>query len=160
MILDKIRCLAAYKSLLDSIQNGQELAPLGMMRTARFPILAGLWQDLQRPIFYITDRQDKASSAVDELGFWQRGAQFYSFTEPTTLFYEENAWSSNVRQDRLEALARLAKNYLPGHEETSDPPMLFASAKSVMTRTVPRRDFIKSILRISTYIKTSSKAIN
>jgi transcription-repair coupling factor (superfamily II helicase) len=157
MILDKIKGLSSYQSLLDSIRSGQEIKPLGLIRTARFPILAGLWQDLKRPIFYLTDRQDKVSTAVDEMEFWQRGAQYFSFTEPTTLFYEDSGWSNNIRQDRLETLSTLAKYFLPGNDVNALPPMILSSAKSVMTRTIPRRDFLKSILRISTNVRMPQK---
>ncbi len=149
MILDNIRQLSSYQTLLDSIRNGVVPDPLSLIRSVRLPIVAGLWQDLNCPVLFITSRQEKASSAMDELEFWQPGMRLFSFTEPTPLFYEEAGWSSNTRQDRLATLTSLAGYHLPGTEINPSPPVIISSAKSLMTRTMPRRDYLKSILRIA-----------
>lgn len=149
MIFDPIRKLPAYQGMVDSIRRGNEIEPLNLIRAIRLPIVTALWQDLQRPILIITDRQEKASTAMDELEFWQPGLRTYNFTEPTPLFYEEAAWGSNVRRDRISTLTTLAEYHLPGMSTNPTPPMIISSAKSLMTRTMPRRDFLKSILRIN-----------
>jgi transcription-repair coupling factor (superfamily II helicase) len=149
MILDNIRQLSSYQTLLDSIRRGVVPNPLSLIRSVRLPIVAGLWQDLNLPVLFITSRQEKASSAMDELEFWQPGMRIFGFTEPTPLFYEEAGWSSNTRQDRLATLTSLAGYHLPGTQISISPPVIISSAKSLMTRTMPRRDYLKSIMRIA-----------
>ena len=97
---------------------------------------------------------------MDELEFWQPGMRLFSFTEPTPLFYEEAGWSSNTRQDRLATLTSLAGYHLPGVETKSSPPVTISSAKSLMTRTMPRRDYLKSILRIANNTQKPQKQLD
>lgn len=149
MILDRIRKLRNYRDMVDGLKNGDETDPFNLIRAVRLPVVAAIWQDLQRPILFITDRQEKAATALDEIEFWQHGLRTFNFTEPTPLFYEEAAWGSNIRRDRIATLAALAKYHLPGGDQDSTPPMIISSAKSLMTRTIPRRDFLRSIIRIA-----------
>ncbi len=149
MILDRIRELHAYKRLVDSLITAEEVEPFNLIRAVRLPVVASIWQDLQRPILFITDKQEKASSAIDELEFWQPGIRIFNFSEPSPLFYEDAAWGSNIRRDRIATLSVLAGYHLPGIDLNKKPPIIISSAKSLMTRTMPRRDFLKSIIRIA-----------
>ena len=143
ILLDKIRALSQYQQLLMRIQAGQELPGLGLPRAARLPVLAALHQDLNQPILFITDRADHALSLFDELGFWTRSPRFL-FAEPNPLFYEPAGWGATTRGERLQALTALAAYHLPFVEKPELAPILVASARSLMTRTVPRRDYLKA----------------
>ncbi|TLN13992.1 hypothetical protein FDZ74_09660, partial [bacterium] len=143
-MLEAIRNLPAYKALVDDLKNGADLPGLGLMRAARLPLAAALYQDLQQPIVLITDRPQHALTLLDELGFWSKDIPRLFFSEPTPLFYEQAAWGSNTRRDRLQALTALAVYHLPGTPKPDLPPMIITTVRALMTRTLPRRDFIKA----------------
>ena len=148
-VLDKIRELPQFQQLLSQLQsNGKQLPGLGLPRAARLPILAALHQDLTRPILLITDRADHALSLFDELGFWVKSPR-YHFAEPNPLFYEQAAWGVTSRRERLHTLTALASYHLPFAQKPEVPPIFVASARSLMTRTLPRRDFLKACKKLT-----------
>jgi len=148
IILDKIRALPQYQQLLNQIQTGKGQPGLGLPRAARLPVLAALQADLNRPVLLITDRSDHALSMFDELGFWTSSPR-YLFGEPNPLFYEEAAWGAATRRERLQALTALAAYHLPFAQKPEAHPLIVTSARSLMTRTLPRRDFLKACKKIA-----------
>ena len=152
IILNKIRTLPQYQQLLKQIQaNGRlaaQLPGLGLPRAARLPVLAALHQDLDRPILLVTDRADHALSLFDELGFWVKSPR-YHFAEPNPLFYEQAAWGGTTRRERLQTLTALASYHLPFAQKPEIHPIFITSARSLMTRTLPRRDFLRASRKIS-----------
>src|SRR6266498_3173944 len=148
-ILNKIRSLAQYQQLLKQLRaNEKQLPGLGLPRAARLPVLAALHQDLTQPILLITDRADHALSLFDELGFWVK-SQRYHFGEPNPLFYEQAAWGVTTRRERLQTLTALATYHLPFTQKPETPPIFVTSARSLMTRTLPRRDFLKACKKLT-----------
>ncbi len=141
-MLDTIRKQRAYQNCLDSIKVGTLKASLGLQRSARLPIAAALVTDLEVPILILTDRADKALLMFDELNFWLPDLPRYYFPEPTPMFYEQAAWGSLTRRDRLLGLGALAQYHLPGPLRPKQPLVIVAPLRAVMTRTMPRRDFI------------------
>lgn len=155
-ILEAIERLPAYAQLVEAItQAGAGLAPaqverkgLGLPRAARLPLVAALRQDLAYPILLLTDRADRTLALLDEAGFWLGDAPPYHFAEPNPLFYEQAAWGITTRRERLAALTVLARYHLPFGDRPEKPPVIFASARSLMTRTLPRRDYLKACKRL------------
>ncbi|MCL4528772.1 MAG: transcription-repair coupling factor [Chloroflexi bacterium] len=147
-LLDKIRSLPQYQQLLKQIQTGKEQSGLGLPRAARLPVLAALHADVNRSVLLVTDRADHALSLFDELGFWVRSPR-YLLSEPNPLFYEQAAWGVTARRERLQALNALAAYHLPFIEKPETPPIIVASARALMTRTIPRRDFLKACKKLS-----------
>ena len=158
ILLDIIRGLSQYQQLLRQIETGEKIPGLGMPRAARLPILAALHQDLNQPILLVTDRSDHALSLFDELGFWTKSPR-YLFAEPNPLFYEQAAWSVTTRRERLQALTSLAAYQLPFAEKPETPPIIIASARALMTRTMPRRDYLKACKKISVNQDVKSDAL-
>jgi transcription-repair coupling factor (superfamily II helicase) len=157
-ILNNIRPLPQYQQLLKSIQTGGEQRGLGLPRAARLPILAALHQDLTRPILLVTDRADHALALFDELGFWVKSPR-YHFAEPNPLFYEQAAWGVATRRERLQTLTALAAYHLPFTQKPETPPVFVTSARSLMTRTLPRRDFLKACRKMSAGQTTQPDAL-
>jgi transcription-repair coupling factor (superfamily II helicase) len=158
-VLDKIRELSQFQQLLKALQaNGQQLPGLGLPRAARLPVLAALHQDLNRPILLITDRADHALSLFDELGFWIKSPR-YHFAEPNPLFYEQAAWGVTTRRERLQTLTALASYHLPFAQKPEVPPIFVTSARSLMTRTLPRRDFLKACKKLTMGQSTQPDAL-
>ncbi len=149
ILLDKIRELSQYQQLLKELQTDRkELPGLGLPRAARLPVLAALHQDVDRPILLITDRADHALALFDELGFWTKSPR-YHFGEPNPLFYEQAAWGVTTRRERLQTLTALAAYHLPFVQKPEVPPIFVTSARSLMTRTIPRRDFLKACKKLT-----------
>ncbi len=136
--------IQSEKNLLVSLEAGTSEPPLGLRRSARLPVLAGLYSELKRSILVVTDRADRALTIFDELGLWLPDAPRLLFPEPTPLFYENASWGESTRRERLTALTTLAAYHIPGAPRLDQPPILVAPARALMTRTIPRRDFLKA----------------
>ena len=150
LLLNKIRSLSQYQQLLSQLRSGEKQLPgLRLPRAARLPLLAALLGDLKaQPILLITDRSDHALSLYDELSFWVKSPR-YHFAEPNPLFYEQAAWGVTTRRDRLQALTSLSSYHLPFTSKPEFPPVFVSSVRSLMTRTMPRRDFLKACKKLS-----------
>ncbi|MBI5354456.1 MAG: transcription-repair coupling factor [Chloroflexi bacterium] len=148
LLLAHLHELSQYQQLLTQLQAGESISGLGLPRSARLPILAALHGDLDQPILLITDRADHAMSLYDELGFWVKSPR-YLFAEPNPLFYEEAAWGVSTRRERLQVLTALSYFHLPFTQKPETPPIIVTSARSLMTRTLPRRDFLKACKKLS-----------
>jgi transcription-repair coupling factor (superfamily II helicase) len=148
-ILQKIRTSSEYQAFLNSINDNTRIAGLGLPRAARLPVVGALQKDISQPLLLLTDRADHALSLFDELAFWAPESQRYLFSEPNPLFYEEAAWGTSTRRERLLALTALAQYHLPIGDKPASAPIIVASARAVMTRTIPRRDFLKAAKRLS-----------
>jgi transcription-repair coupling factor (superfamily II helicase) len=141
-ILREINSLAAYQAVLQNIRAGKNQTGLALSRAVRLPVLATLHADLDRPIIFIVDRADHAAALYDELAFWAPSVPRFLFSEPNPLFYEESSWSNATRRDRLQVLTTLAAYHMPGARENNTHPIIVSSARALMTRTLPRRDFL------------------
>lgn len=146
MTLDELVAVLApsCEAIVNSIQEGERLPPLGLRRSARPPVLAALQRELQRPILLLTDRADRAMTLGDELVLWALSINKLNFPEPTPLFYEDAAWGETTRRDRLTALTALASYHIPGATPPPSPPVIIAPARALMTRTLPRREYLKA----------------
>ena len=155
-VLDALRSLPAYQELLKEIDNGGEISDQNLPRSARLFLLAALLKDLNRQILLITDRPDRVFKQLDELKYLVGEDDRIHFPEPEPLFYENASWSSVTRRDRLEALTSLAASHIPGLRKSYKPRIMIASVRAVMTRTLPRRDFVK----VSRLIKAGDQKIS
>lgn len=147
-VLNNIRTLSQYQQLLTQLKSNGMQPGLGLPRATRLPLLAALLDDLKQPVLLVTDRADHALLLYDELGFWIESPH-YHFTEPNSLFYEQAAWSVTTRRDRLQALTALSAYHLPFVEKPKRPLVFVTSVRSLMTRTMPRRDFLKACKKIA-----------
>ncbi|HNT56096.1 MAG TPA: hypothetical protein PKG95_15370, partial [Anaerolineaceae bacterium] len=147
----------AYADLVADLRAGTLPTPLGLLRAARLPLAAAFHADLQRPILLLSDRMDRALTVVDELGFWTNAPRLL-FPEPNPLFYEPAAWGTNTRRDRLSTLTMLARYHIPGAGDPTTPPIIVTTIRALMTRTLPRRDFLKAsrILRLGQSVSPES----
>ncbi|MBN1146946.1 MAG: transcription-repair coupling factor [Anaerolineales bacterium] len=132
------------QALIAGLQAGESQPPLGLRRAARLPVLAALHAALQHPILLLTDRADRALALSEELALWAPITLRMTFPEPAPLFYENAAWGENTRRQRLTVLTALASYHIPGAPRLPTPPVLIAPARALMTRTLPRRDFLKA----------------
>ncbi|MEW6404851.1 MAG: hypothetical protein AB1649_23900, partial [Chloroflexota bacterium] len=147
-LLNKLRALTQFQRTLTEIQAGEQMPGLGLPRAARLPVLTAFHGDLNHPILLVTDRADHTLALFDELGFWLKSPR-YLFAEPNPLFYEQAAWGVTTRRERLQTLTALSAYHLPFAEKPQAPLVIVASARSLMTRTLPRRDFLKACKKLA-----------
>ena len=149
-LLKQIRSLPAYRRLLEEVRSGKQIPGLALPRSARLPVLAALYADLDQPFVLVTDRPDHALQLHDELAFWISEGTRYLFSEPNPLFYENATWGSTTRRERLQTLSTLSTFHLPKVEKPTAPPLIITTIRALMTRTLPRRDFLKACKLLST----------
>jgi transcription-repair coupling factor (superfamily II helicase) len=121
---------------------------LGLRRAARLPVVAAMHRLVDHPVLLVTDRADHALNLYDELGLWCPKDVLLYFPEPSAMFYEKAGWGETTRRERLVGLAKLAAYHIPGAQNEADPhdkhPLLVAPVRALMTRTLPRREFLKA----------------
>lgn len=144
-MIEEIRSLTAFQRLVEQVRAKISLPPLGLARATRLPVLASLQADLQLPVLFITDRADHALTILDEVSFWTEQKNHRYFPEPNPLFYEQAAWGTSTRRDRLQALSLLALYHLPSTPKPQTPPLIVTTLRAVMARTMPRRDFLRNL---------------
>ncbi len=162
MLKDFIKTLLIqhdFQSILDALKAGHAPDNLALPRAARLPVLTALQQYLNIPILYITHRADHALTQLAELEFWDEETPHLYFPEPNSLFYEQTPWDEHTRQERLAALTVLSAYQIPGVERLLKAPIIIASARAVMTRSMPRRDFIKASQRLKPGKVTSPESL-
>ncbi|MBI9047017.1 MAG: DEAD/DEAH box helicase, partial [Anaerolineaceae bacterium] len=147
-MLNSINILQPFEKLVADVSAGIPLPGLGLPRAARLPVLVGLHQKLNVPILFITHRTDRALKIFDELTYWSKDIYRLNFPEPNPLFYEQAAWGGVAKKDRLETLAVLCQYLRIGSEKPEVPPVIVAPIRALMTRTIPRREFLKAIKSI------------
>jgi len=135
-----------YRHLVEALREGATLQGIGLMRAARLPLVAALHASLNRPLIWVVERADRALALYDELALWlgKRETARFLFPEPNPLFYERAAWGNLTRKERLQALSALLPYHMPGLPQAEHPPLIITPLRALMTRTLPRRDFIKS----------------
>lgn len=114
---------------------------LNLPRAARPPVLAAWLTTHSAPTLILTARSDRAQALADELLAWEPGLRVMAFPEPNPLFYEKAAWGEGVLRARMAALAALTP-YAGLTAPATPPPVIVASARAVLTRTVPRREVV------------------
>ncbi|HVP20391.1 MAG TPA: transcription-repair coupling factor [Anaerolineaceae bacterium] len=154
-MLEELKSLPEFKSLVTDLRERKTIPGLALPRSARLPVLASLQAELGVPILLLTTRADHTLTLFDELKFWDPKIVGMVFPEPNPLFYEQAAWGSTTRRDRLNVLTSLAVYHLPGVQKPANPPVIIAPVRAVMARTLPRRDFIKSsrLIKIGQVVK-------
>ena len=167
---------AAYRRLRDDVTEGDVPAPLGLMRSARAPVLAALARDatpdMAEPLLLVTGTTDRAQKLVHALHDWAgESVHVLRFPEPLTLFYDRAPWTDEIIIGRLRVLSALhdwrtrrrsgsAVDASPGGKlsagERSDgvgrggkPLIVVASARAAMQRTLPLQQYRLSVHEIS-----------
>ncbi len=146
-ILSILQSQTPFQEILQALADGRPLANLALPRSVRLPVVAALHSALDVPMVILSGRADFALTLNDELALWLPNAPRYFFPEPNPLFYENAPWGVATRRDRLVALTALAALQIPGAASPSagaHSPVIVVPARAAMTRTLPRRDFIKA----------------
>ncbi|NLE77905.1 MAG: hypothetical protein GX605_14290, partial [Chloroflexi bacterium] len=135
-LLALARALPEYETLRRQLQAGQAMDQAEpLVRPARAFLLAALQRDLGRPILVVTPRPEGARRMADEIAAWSETPEaVFLFPEPGILPFERAPWPLESRQQRLAALAALS------NRELKSPPLVVASARALLHRTLPARE--------------------
>ncbi len=147
-LLQAVQRTPGFAALKETLTNGQPVFDLGLLRAARLPLLAALQRERKKPLLLVVERADHALQAYEELAFWFPQGQRLLFREPTPRFYERSPWDDAVRRDRLQVLTMLAAWHLPFGPPPDEPLIIVASLRAFMTRTMPRRTFLRAMRRL------------
>ncbi len=142
--------LPAFGELVSRLADNQApTAPLGIQHAARPYCVAVLARRLARPLILLTARSGRARQWVDELRIWLPDEYpVHFFADPDALPYERIPWAPETRQRRLEGLVGLLTAGDPQPAVGgSRPPIVVASARSLMHLTLPQRE-MRAALRI------------
>jgi transcription-repair coupling factor (superfamily II helicase) len=145
-LLDSLRALPGYRTILHSLRAGESTGGiLGVPRAVRAPLAALLAADLERPVLVIVPGAERMATLGDELPAWSHGLPVRTFPEPGPLFYEAAPWGPRTIRQRVSTLAALSTGRQPGAPPESvrvAKGLYLATARSLMTRTLPPRDFL------------------
>ena len=149
--------LEPYRVLRADMENGETPAPLGLLRAARPALLAALARDLERPMLVIVGSVERARALAASLRDWASAPEcIWHFPEPLALFYERVPWTTEVIAGRLRVLSALYahRTPVPGSPlcagEGGQGVVVVASARALMQRTLPVRQFQVSIREFRT----------
>ena len=148
-LLDLFDQIPAFGQLMAALGNdeGGPLLPLDLPRGARAPVVAQLYRRLampaRAPILLLTGRVDTATLWHQALETWlPAGSRLHRLPEPTPLPYDRGPWSDRTRAGRLAALADLIAGQHPLVAAPEMPPIVVASARAFLQKTLPKRRFI------------------
>ena len=128
------------------VRGGEVLA---VIQPARPYLVAALYQQLSQPLILLTARAERVGYWTDQLRVWSGSEAILPFPEPDPLPYEHVPWTRETIADRLTALTALLR--WPGQGALGEaergpagppqPPLIVASARALMHKTLPVREF-------------------
>ncbi len=137
-LLDLLRTHPDYQALLTALRGSAATPDLSLVSAARPFVTMALAAQLERPILYITSRVSRAYNVAEQLPVWDATRRVLRFAEPGPLFYEYAPWSDTTIRARITALAALCP---PPLRQAADNPVIVASARALMQKTLPVREF-------------------
>ncbi|MGQ0601140.1 MAG: transcription-repair coupling factor [Anaerolineales bacterium] len=141
-LLPSLRELPGYAEVRATLDGASLQFPsLNLPRAIRAPLATALAEDADRPVLLITARPDRALTLVEELNVWSPALRVIQFNEPNPLFYESAIWGTRTVRARIASLSALTL-YAGLTAPAFLHPVIVTSARALMTRTLPRREFM------------------
>ena len=153
-LLELLKQLPAYNALLTGLDADtlpDALAkPQSILHAAHPFLAAGLATERTGPVVVLAARSEMAHQFRERLEAWlppveDGGPPVYLFAEPDALPFERIAWSGETRQRRLTTLAALQSRH-----RSSPAPVVIASARAVMQKTLPAKELRLALRPIET----------
>jgi len=149
-LLTWIRDHSAYSGVRDRLRAGGELPPLALLARARPAVVAALVGENTAPTIVVVPTIEESRRLTLSLRNWmETPTRLMQFPEPPGLLYERVAWPPEVIGDRLDAISQLVTS-AGSHNQDAPGPVIVTSARALMRRTLPYRQFRKAIRRITT----------
>ena len=153
-LLSLVEDIPSYRELLGGLKaqdTTQRPLPypltLSLLSSARPYLIAALQRDLARPLVVVTARPEQANQLHSQLRLWSaRPESVLLFPEPNALPYEHIAWNIETIQQRIRVLATLLQvegnsTLSPSKGAALQNPIIITSARALMQKTIPRREF-------------------
>ena len=149
-LLSWIREHDAYQTLRERLQAGVQLPAQAVLTAATPPLLAALVEDLPGPQLILTPTAAESRQLFQSLrAAWLRCPErLLAFPEPQVMPYERAAWTPETITDRLHVLSTLFLQRLGVAGEATQPPVIIASARAVIQRLLPYRQFRRAARHI------------
>ncbi len=142
-LLEAFDDLPAFEEVSTAVNSQQPLPPLELPQAARAAVLAKLFQQRDAPVLLIAGRIETVAAWMQALEMWlPPDAPLLRFPEPTPLPYDRGAWSERSRNGRLQTLTQLIPGQHPQIPKSEHPPLIVASARAFLHKTMPKRRFI------------------
>jgi transcription-repair coupling factor (superfamily II helicase) len=138
-LLTLIQDIPLYQDLLQQLREGDASAslPLGLISAARPYVVAALHRHLGQPIILLTARPERVRAWTEQLAVWLGDPRLARpFPPPDGLPYERVPWARETVCERISALTALTRP-----EPEAPPPIVVASARALMQKTLPPREF-------------------
>jgi len=144
-LLSLVEDIPSYRELIEGLRARDTAQPpppypltLGLLSAARPYLIAALQRNLDRPLVVVTARPEQANQLHSQLRLWSaRPESVLLFPEPNALPYEHIAWNIETIQQRIRVLATL----LQVERQSTLPPIIVASARALMQKTIPVGEF-------------------
>ncbi len=147
-LLAWIRQHPAYAPLRDSLQAGLELPAYQLLPRVRPAVIAALLGETEAPVLIIAPTIEESRELSVSLRTWMASPErLLRFPEPPGLLYERVPGPPEIITDRLDVLSRLSMCRL--EEEGCGAPVIVASPRALMRRTLPYRQYRKAIRHIT-----------
>ncbi len=146
--------LSGFQEILNSLQAQKDPGALGLVRSLRLPLALALQNELNVPVLFVSGQMNRINVLQEELTYWREKGEGILFHEPAPLFYENVRWDDATRAARIAVLEKLSHYWLPGQKPAGKDCFILSSIKALMTRTLPRREFIlarKKLVRENEY---------
>ncbi len=149
-LLPLVQGTPAYQQLVDSLRQevpeGGAARPggqvLGIIQPARPYLVSALYCQLKRPLVLLSARAERVGYWTEQLRIWTGSEAIYPFPEPDPLPYERVPWTRETVTDRLTALTALLEWQATKQTQPDlQPPLIIASARALMHKTLPVREF-------------------
>ena len=146
-LVSLVEQMPAFSQLIEGLRTGPaDPVSLGLLRAASPVVLSALQHSLQRPIVVLTTHSAHARQLAEHLKSWVNDpATIFRYPEPDVLSYERMPWAVETRQQRLAALAALN---LKGAATEQTYPIVIASIRALLRKTLPPREFLLGIRTI------------
>ncbi|MGA9350003.1 MAG: transcription-repair coupling factor [Anaerolineae bacterium] len=152
-LLSLVADIPSYRELIEGLKDrdtAQRTLPsapypltLSLLSAARPYLIAALQRDLDRPLVVVTARPEQANQLHSQLCLWSaRPESVLLFPESNALPYEHIAWNIETIQQRIRVLATLVDvDSTLSLSKGAAPPIIITSARALMQKTIPRREF-------------------
>ncbi|MCP4356538.1 MAG: transcription-repair coupling factor [Chloroflexi bacterium] len=144
-ILEIFDQLPAYTQLVAELNQQKPISALMLPKGARPSIVAKLYLEKRVPVLLLTGRVESAAAWIQALEMWlPAGDVMRRLPEPTPLPYDHGPWSDRCRAERLDVLTRLMAGQHPQISAAEKPPLIVASARAFLQKTMPKRQFVSA----------------
>jgi transcription-repair coupling factor (superfamily II helicase) len=149
----------AYQQLIQDLDAGLELPAYDLLPQAQPALIAALIKRHPKPVLVITPTVEQERRLQAALHLWMAiPSRLLPFPEPPGLLYERVPWPPEVITDRLDVLSRLVKRQIDRQVEEPGP-VIMTSARALMHRTLPYRQFRRAVRKVSVGERTSLQAL-